>query len=75
MLSSQNEEELTSCTCGPEQTELRPPVNPKESRVHLNDPVPLEVGRQIASTPIRLSITLLSPSLDPIALTVYRQTR
>lgn len=45
------------------------------SRVHLSDPVTLAAGRQIASTPTGLSITLLSPSVDQIALTVYQQTR
>lgn len=41
-------------------------------RVHLSDPVTLAAGRQIASTPTGLCITLLSPSVDQIALTVYQ---
>lgn len=43
-------------------------------RVHPSDPVTL-AGRQIASTPTNLGITLLSSLVDQIALTVYQQTQ
>lgn len=42
--------------------------------VHLSDPVTLAAGRLIGSTPTGLYITLLSASLDQIALTVNQQT-